>query len=184
MSFALKSQPSSLRSRAKRGRSNLVVKQIVILLAVLSALSARQACWAENRSCSSQELIGSARILDGGVVTYKGQIITAIMKRGAYSWANLNDGYNAIGVWCNTPSLDGVSALGGYKCKGDILEVTGKFHRACLEHGGELDIHADSVKIVSRGFAIREHVSNARINIGAAFFILTLLAIFAFRKRL
>jgi hypothetical protein len=74
--------------------------------------------------------------------------------------------------------------LGNYKNEGDILEATGVFHRACPEHGGELDIHADSVNIVAAGFPVEERVYPRRLNAAIAFFILALLAIFTLRKRL
>lgn len=136
------------------------------------------------KSMTSKELIDGASTLNGSIVTYKGEVITAIMNRGGYSWANLNDGYNAIGIWCRSDSLEGVRFVGDYKNEGDVLEVTGVFHRACPEHGGELDIHADSVKVETTGFSFEERFSVRRINVAIVFFILTLLAIFMLRKRL
>ncbi|MFH1189856.1 MAG: DNA-binding protein [Candidatus Omnitrophota bacterium] len=138
----------------------------------------------EARPVTSAELIEGANVIDGTVVAYKGEIVAAIMKRGDHAWANLKDGYNTIGVWCETASLGGVRTFGNYKNEGDILQVTGVFHRACPEHGGELDIHADTVRIEAPGFPIQELISMKRVDFAIAFFILALLSVFMLRKRL
>lgn len=151
---------------------------------MLVMISASQPGQAESKVFTSTELINGANAIDGNIVTYKGEIVAAVMNRGENSWVNLNDGYNAIGIWCETGSLNDVKTLGDYKNEGDILEVTGVFHRACPVHGGELDIHADSVRIEAGGFPVEEHVSMRRVNAAIAFFILALLAIFMMRKRI
>ena len=161
------------------------MKNLYVLIIALVMMSApRPDIYAEAKTITSIELIRDANILDGSVITYKGEIVAAIMKRGDHSWVNLNDGYKAIGVWCNTSSLAGVKTPGDYKNEGDILEVTGVFHRACPEHGGELDIHAEALRIEALGFPVEERVSMRRVNISIAFFIMALLSIFMFRKRL
>lgn len=135
-------------------------------------------------SFTSKQLIDGANYFNDGKVRYKGEAVTAIMNRGSHSWVNLNDGANAIGIWCETKSLKDVRYIGDYKNKGDVLEVEGVFHRACPMHGGELDIHADSVKIVSVGHVTAERFPVKRIRVAAAFFILTLLAIIILIKRI
>lgn len=156
----------------------------VLIIALVMIALPHPDVYAEAKPITGIELIRDANILDGSVVTYKGEIVAAIMKRGDHSWVNLNDGYRAIGVWCKTSSLSDVKTLGDYKNEGDILEVTGVFHRACPEHGGELDIHADALRIEALGFPVEERVSMRRVNISIAFFIMALLSIFMLRKRL
>ena len=160
------------------------MKKLYILAIALVVVSASQADQTGSKVFTSIELITGANAIDGNTVAYKGEIVAAIMKRGESSWVNLSDGYNAIGIWCKTSSLNDVKTFGNYKNEGDVLEVTGVFHRACPVHGGELDIHADSVRIEARGFPVEEHVSMRRVNVAIAFFILTLLAIFMMRKRI
>lgn len=133
---------------------------------------------------SSKELIENAKTLDGKAVTYKGEAVTAILNRGDYSWVNLNDGDNAIGVWCATSLLGEVKSLGDYKNKGDTIEVEGVFNRACPLHGGELDIHGRDIKIVKAGYAVNERVSHESARLSAALFALTILAVIIFRKRM
>lgn len=152
-----------------------------MVLIVLSLLFCAEA---SAEILTSKELIENATALDGTIVSYKGEVVTAIMKRGINAWVNLNDGYNAIGVWCKADSLNDVRWIGNYKNEGDVLEVTGIFHRACPVHGGELDIHADTLRVEASGFPVEEHIPAQRINLAIVFFILTLIAIFILRKRL
>ena len=76
---------------------------------------------------SSDELIERAKDLDSRTVVYRGELVTGILNRGAHSWINLNDGSNAIGVWCDTDLLKNIKHAGSYKTKGDIIEVEGIF---------------------------------------------------------
>ena len=78
------------------------------------------------------------------------------MKRGNYTWINIGDGSNAVGIWMKNTDADKVRTFGNDKYKGDVLKVTGIFHRACSDHGGDLDIHADSIEIQSKGYKVSE----------------------------
>ena len=140
------------------------------------------ACYAET--VSSKTLIENAKALDGKIVKYEGEAITTILNRKEYSWINLNDGENAIGIWCRHSQLDAVRFVGDYKNKGDTLEIEGRFNRACPLHGGELDIHAESVKIIKEGYAIEEKTDSKKLNLAIAVFSIVLLIAVIFRKRL
>ena len=94
---------------------------------------------------SSTELINNALQYDGKTVVYAGEIIGDIMVRGNYAWINVNDGENAIGIWIGKDLIKDIVYTGSYKFKGDVVEVSGIFHRACLQHGGDLDLHAQSL---------------------------------------
>ena len=132
---------------------------------------------------SSNELIEKAKELDGRTLNYRGELVTAILDRGEYSWINLNDGPNAIGVWCKSSLLGEVKFVGDYKNRGDTIEVNGTFNRACSVHNGELDIHADTVKIVKKGHSLIRAIDLKRINSAIALFAFTILTIIIFRKR-
>jgi len=105
---------------------------------------------------SSSELISNAKQYDGREVTYRGQVIGEIMRRAANAWVNVSDGANAIGIWADIYLVEDITYAGAYQVRGDIVEVTGVFHRACPEHGGELDIHARKIDIVTPGAKILE----------------------------
>jgi len=99
---------------------------------------------------SSADLIVKAKDLDGKIVEYEGEVVGDIMVRGGFAWLNLNDGKNAIGVWADRRAIGGITSTGGYKSKGDVVRVNGIFNRARSEHGGDPDIHAQTInKIVS-----------------------------------
>ena len=113
-------------------------------------------CWLISNTSfaqpiSSTELINEAKRYDGKIVTYEGEIIGDVMKRGPYAWLNISDGTNAIGIWINSSLIKDIAYTGTYKSKGDKVEITGIFHRACIEHGGDLDIHAQAIRKVASG---------------------------------
>lgn len=151
---------------------------LTILIMALFTVNCYAVTW------SSNELIEKAKELNGRKLTYKGEAITAILNRGEYSWVNLNDGFNAIGVWCKSSSLGEVKFIGDYKNIGDKLEVTGIFNRACSMHNGELDIHADKVAIIKRGHLVNRPISVERLQSASALFMVVLIIVIVFRRKL
>jgi hypothetical protein len=117
------------------------------------------------QSISSAELINNAKNYNGNTVVYKGEVIGDIMLRGEYAWINVNDGNNAIGIWIKKELIKDVWYTGGYNAKGDFVEITGNFNRSCVEHGGDLDIHAQSITKISSGSKISHSVNKKEINL-------------------
>lgn len=115
---------------------------------------------------SSKDLIQNAKAYDGKIVVYKGEIIGDIMRRGDYAWINLLDGENdnAIGIWTPTVLIKGIGYTGSYKSIGDELEISGVFHRACLEHGGDLDIHAQAIRKTAAGRLVADRLNSGKRN--------------------
>ena len=139
---------------------------------------------AQADTVSAKRLIENAKIYDGKNITYTGEATTAVMKRGEYGWVNVHDGTYAIGVWCKTGDLDRIKIVGDYKYKGDIVRIDGIFHRACPMHGGELDIHADTLTVVNHGFRVNESVDRDKLRLTVYIFLAVLLIVIVFRKRL
>jgi hypothetical protein len=108
---------------------------------------------------SSTEIIEQAKDLNGKTIVYQGEIIGDIMQRDDHLWINVSDGINAIGVWLTVAQASGLSMAGRYGTRGDIVEITGLFSHACPEHGGDYDIHAQSVQKIKAGYPI-EHPVN------------------------
>jgi hypothetical protein len=102
---------------------------------------------------SSADLISEPERYDGKTVLYTGEVVGDVMLRGTHAWVNVHDGVNAVGVWVPREFSAGISVRGGYKFRGDIVAVSGRFFRACGNHGGDMDIHADSLVVVSPGQA-------------------------------
>jgi len=120
---------------------------------------------------SSTELINHAKEYDGKIVVYEGEVIGDIMVRQDNAWVNVNDTDNAIGIWMNAALIKDIVYTGSYKSTGDIVEIIGVFHRACPEHGGDLDIHAQSLRKISSGKLFKE-----KLNLGKRNYALVLFA--------
>jgi hypothetical protein len=133
---------------------------------------------------SSSELINNARQYDRKTVVYEGEVIGDIMRRGEYAWINLYDGKNAIGIWINASLVKDIAYVGSYKTRGEIIEVTGIFNRACQEHGGDLDIHALAMRKISAGRPVQERLNTGKGNLAIVLLvILCLVWILSLLKR-
>lgn len=115
---------------------------------------------------SSAELIKNAQAYDGKMVVYKGEIIGDVMRRGNYAWVNVLDGENdnAIGIWTPNVLIKDIGYTGSYKSIGDEVEISGIFHRACLEHGGDLDIHAQTITKTAAGRLVADRLNSGKRN--------------------
>lgn len=130
-----------------------------ILIGLLSAIN----CYAQ--AISSTELINNAKQYDTKTVIFEGEVIGDVMERGEYAWVNVNDGDNAIGVWMSKDLSKTIIYTGSFKSKGDVVEVTGTFHRSCLVHGGDLDIHAQGMRRINSGRALAEKINTGKRNL-------------------
>ena len=134
---------------------------------------------------TSDDLINKAVEYDKKEVVYTGEVIGDIMKRGEYSWINVSDGGNAIGIWLPYEEAIKIKHVGKYKQKGDTAKITGVFNRACAEHGGDFDIHTSSIEIVKQGFAVKSDLNFYRLITGIVLFIIALsLSLFIYRKKI
>ncbi len=100
---------------------------------------------------SSTELIERARDLDGQTVIYAGEVVGEVMIRGDRAWINVSDGQNVLGCWCGKEQAAGIKYCGQYGFRGDYVQVTGTFNRACRQHGGEFDLHAGELSVTAEG---------------------------------
>ena len=131
-------------------------------------------------------LIENAKALDGKEVTVQGEAVGEVMQRGDYSWVNINDTTNAMGIWMKTSDALKVTRYGDYKNTGDTITVTGTFHRACAEHGGEADIHSETMSITQPGHPVAEQIPFVKV-IAAVILLLILVgssfAAFHYKKQ-
>ncbi|MCM8827251.1 MAG: DNA-binding protein [Candidatus Omnitrophica bacterium] len=123
----------------------------------------------------STKLIGNAKEYDGKIIIYEGEVIGDIMLRGKYAWINVNDGKGTIGVWVDRDLAKEVSFTGNYRYNGDWIEIKGIFNRACLQHGGDLDIHAKTIRIIRKGSLREDKIPAFKINLGVSLIIAYLL---------
>lgn len=99
----------------------------------------------------SLTLINNAYSLDGQEVIFEGEAIGDKMIRNNFAWINVEDKFNAFGIWLPANMVNTVQFMGNYKTTGDYLRIKGIFHRACRQHGGDMDIHASSIEILKLG---------------------------------
>ncbi len=121
---------------------------------------------------TAEELVTNARAHDGEMVVFEGEVIRAVLPRGDHAWINLHDGTTAIGVWVPLAATAEVRYAGQYKVRGDRVRVRGVFHRACPEHQGALDIHAEELTVVATGGPVTEYLGG-----GKAFALAVLLGV-------
>ena len=133
-------------------------KKFVLTLIILFLVFSPQTA-AFSQSLGSSELIKNAKEYDGKLIAYFGEVIGDVMLRGEFAWVNINDGQNALGVWMSAALAQEIKFTGNYRSRGDRLEIVGVFHRACLEHGGDLDIHAQSLRKTGKGRIVKEKLN-------------------------
>lgn len=146
-------------------RTILHTAVLVLTLTIFAASFSALPAFAEERNpdapVSLAELIDNARQYDNTVIQFQGEAIGDILYRGSDAWVNISDANNsAIGVYMSAEMAGEISVLGRYGTQGDTLLITGTFHRACSDHGGDMDIHADQVKILNRGKAVAPEIPN------------------------
>ena len=127
-------------------------KALLFIIAVVLVL-VPAAALAEGTAVNSNDLIDHAKDYDGTTIVYSGEVVGDILYRGDYAWLAVSDGNNTIGVYATAEQAKQISFVGGYGMRGDVIRVEGVFHRACAEHGGDMDLHADSVSVVTVGAA-------------------------------
>ncbi|MEW5803514.1 MAG: DNA-binding protein [bacterium] len=142
-------------------------------------------CISQGRLLSSDTLINQSNRLDGQTVQFRGEVVGDIMDRGAYCWINVNDGSQALGIYCPTSMVKSIRFIGDYKQNGDTVEVSGIFHKACKQHGGELDIHAESLKIIQTGTKRKHPVAESKLYLAISSFFCTILtfSLHIYRKK-
>ncbi len=145
-------------------------KRMATLIGILFIISPLSLCQSAADTTPINTLIEKALELGGYEVTVQGEAIGECMNRGEYSWVNINDTSNAIGIWLHSDDAKKIQYFGNYQNKGDILRMTGTFYRACIEHGGEADLHCSTFEIVEKGHPVREQISVAKI-VATVFFL-------------
>jgi len=119
---------------------------LLLLMASPSSVSGEEA--------GSVQLIQQAKDYDEREIVYSGEVIGDILRAGDHVWLNVSDGRSAMGVWVTAELAGAVEIPGRYSQRGDVIRVTGRFSRACPEHGGDMDLHAQSLVLLERGFPV------------------------------
>ncbi len=151
------------------------IKALILILIFPLLLVLTVNCNASEHITKLNDLIENSIAMDGKEVTVEGEAIGEILERGNYAWINMNDSSNSIGVWIEKDSLKELTYFGNYKTQGDIVKLTGTYHRACIEHGGDVDIHCNSIKITSSGNPIERPLSIEKLWVALLLSFITIL---------
>lgn len=141
---------------------------VIALALTLSAIPARGLA-VEPSSLTGGDLVSGDASLDGTTVRLEGEVISEQLAGGeGHVWVNVLFGDAAIGVWMPEEMAADIEVLGDWQHVGDTVAVTGVFHVACDQHGGDLDIHATDVTLLERGSEQRRPVAYWKLGVAAA----------------
>jgi hypothetical protein len=106
---------------------------------------------------SPAEVVEIDRARDGQVIELEGEAVGEHLRAiGGGRWVNVLGDEVGIGVWVTDEMAAQIEYFGDYRHDGDIVRVRGPVNISCEEHGGEFDVHAQSLEIVTVG-GPREH---------------------------
>lgn len=198
-----------LTKAKKRVMLEIAIVVMVALALALMFFTARKPVtrtieWQNPNKYSSETLIEAPKSFDGQMIDFTGEAVGERMIRNRGSkdagvWIHLNDdaymyraidagaslsGYNSgMPVWVTPVELtDAIQKFGGYNQNGDVVKISGVFHAACAQHGGDMDIHATSLQIVNSGLPITHPIPLWKIYVACAMAVLGLL-MWALNKR-
>lgn len=168
-------------SRRGGSRAHAFMMAAIASAALAAPVSAAPAM--AIRAVSAIDMIERAALLDGSKVVFTGEAIGQVMQRGSMAWVNVGDSGGAIGVWMDAETAAAIRTLGSYRFRGDELRVTGTYSRACGEHGGDMDIHADLVEILRPGERTAHPLDAARLVAAVIASLAAATALFLLRAR-
>ena len=108
-------------------------------------------------------LIREAGKLNNKTVIIAGEVIGDVMRRGDFSWFNINDESDMIGIKAPAQMAAKITDAGAFEYVGDIVEIKGVFVRTDRKTGGELYVDAGDIKILKPGYKIFHVVEPLKI---------------------
>ncbi len=97
--------------------------------------------------------------LDGLEIGMEGEVIGDRLHADEdHVWLNILGEGTAVGVYLDKDLADRVETFGDYSHRGDVIHVRAVVNAACDQHGGDLDVHALALEVVSSGHEIEHDV--------------------------
>lgn len=147
-----------------------------IVMAVVSQFSAVASA---IEITDGSALIENANDLDGQVVVFEGEVLADITHQQDHFWINVLNQGTGIGIWITRQQRAQINQTGHYGMQGDTVRIVGQFNRACPEHGGDLDIHAETLTVIAQGTVLNSPLDRGRLTasllLAAAGIVMTLL---------
>ena len=113
------------------------------------------------------ELIERPGAYDGVVVVIQGEVVGDVMVRGEHAWINVADDTGVLGVFAPSRLVKGL-VPGRYSMRGDQVVIRGVFNRSCVQHGGDMDIHAEAIELVEQHQPITTPIEQWKVWLSAA----------------
>jgi hypothetical protein len=132
----------------------------------------------------ASELVECPALFDGRRVRYRGEVVRAVLVRGPRAWVQLNDdpyadigplpehrtavgGNSGIPVSISAADAAQLRHVGNHRTRGDVVTVTGIFHRADPADGGGPAIQADALTLERPGQPLQHPVNGGRVVVAA-----------------
>ena len=123
---------------------------VLAVTAVLLGVATPATATAPPLSLSTKEIVSLPPSEGGLDVTMEGEAILAALRSDeGHVFVNLLQDDTAVGVWMSRVQADRIDGFGRYGRSGTFLRVEGVVNVACAQHGGDLDVHAARVEVVS-----------------------------------
>jgi len=133
----------------------LLILPVIFVILILTLSIDTRAYTADSVSVSY--LLKNVHAMNGKEIYLRGEAIGQIIGKGEYKWVNVLDVEgNAIGIWSSENEIRKIKYLGKHSIKGDTVLIRGTFNKSCIQHDGEVDIHADKIEIEKLGFIEKE----------------------------
>lgn len=136
------------------------MRRITLLVLVMLLLVPHQVIAAP---VSSSELLENSDYYDQKMVEFEGEVVGDVMVRGKNAWVPVSDGENTLSVWMPAAFAKKIKYIGRYQVRGDKVWVKGIFYKSCPEHGGSLDIHAQSFRVLEPGYEVTIPLDMSRL---------------------
>jgi hypothetical protein len=121
--------------------------------------------------------------LDGERVRFEGEVVSEVLAGGdGHAWVNVLSDGTAIGVWTPMELAAQIRRFGTWSRTGDVVRVVGVLNEGCDLHGGDLDVHAESLEIVSRGGETERPIGTWKIGVGLLALAIALLGWWRMRR--
>lgn len=149
------------------------MRPLALLLALVLAIAA---IGAPSSACASEhvgpvdvaDVIARAEDLNGSIVTIEGEAVgESLHAEVGHEWVNILDDDTAVGVVMSAQDAALVKTYGEWDTRGDRIRVTGLFSAACPDHGGDLDIHAARISVITPGGPIDRPINGWKAIIAA-----------------
>lgn len=87
-------------------------------------------------------------------------------------WVNILGEGVAVGLVVDAADAEKIPLLGRYGVRGATVRAQGTLHRACAEHGGDLDIHVATFEVFDEGETLERPLHPRKLGLaGAAIFV-------------